>query len=170
MPHHLNDMINFLMAHGYLILFLITSIESYVVNVAAGVVSHLQHFNIYLVIIISIFADLIPNVIYYYIGKRSAKYLEKKEIIEKYKKKISKSKLKHINLQKLSDTNPVKALLIAKFFGPPTLILIGSIGMDFRKYLKYNLIITIIKTNILILLGYFSVNSYIYLNNLLHSN
>lgn len=170
MSEHLTNLVNFLMTHGYLILFLITSIESYVVNVAAGVVSHLQHFNIYLVILISIFADLIPNVIYYYIGKRSANYLEKKDLFEKYKKKVAKSRLRHINLQKLSDTNPVKALLIAKFFGPPTLILIGSIGMDFRKYLKYNLIITFIKTNLLILLGYFSVNSYLYLNQLLNSN
>ncbi len=169
MPHHLNDTINFLMAHGYLILFIITSLESYIVNIAAGVLSNLNYFNVYLVIIISILADLIPNIIYYEIGNRSSNYLKNKKIVKNYQEKISKTNLKHLNLKSLSEKHPIKSLIVAKFFGPPTLILIGSIQMDFRKYLKYNIIITIIKTIIFVGLGYFSVDSYLYLNSLLHS-
>lgn len=165
---NLNTIIQFLMSHSYLFLFLFSCIEGSMVSTAAGVLARLGYFNIFIVLIISILGDLIPDIIYYYIGKNGHNFFKKKKIIGD-----NNSRFKNlINLKELSEKHPIKSLVFVKFspfIGHFGLIAIGSFKPDVKKYIKNVFVISIFKSLFFVFLGYLSGSAYVYIVKLINS-
>ncbi len=164
---NINTIIQFLMAHGYLILFFFSYIEGSMVSTAAGVLARMGYFNVFIVLIISILGDLIPDIMYYYIGRNGYIFLKKKKIIRN-----SNRFNRIINLKELTEKHPIKSLILVKFspfMGPPGLITIGSFRPNVRTYIKNVFIISLFKSIFFVFLGFLSGSAYLYIASLINS-
>ncbi len=164
----LNNTTQFLLAHGYLILFIFSCLEGSVVSVAAGILSSLGYFNIFIVLIISILGDYVPDIIYYMVGNHGYNFIKNKFSLNNKKNNL----IKKFNLKELAEKHPIKSIIFIKFspfLGPFGLIALGSFKLNFKKYLKNVLIITLFKSTFFVFLGYLSGGTYLYLISKLKS-
>lgn len=144
-----------LITYKYIILFPLAFIEGHMVTVLCGFLWKLGYINGYIAVFIIIAANLVGDIMWYYIGK----YKGEKFVIKYGKyfnlddKKIEKGKI-------LFEKNGPKILLIAKLtngFGMIIAILFasGMYKMDFKKYILMNLIGETVWSASLLAIGYF---------------
>ncbi|MEI6352363.1 MAG: VTT domain-containing protein [Candidatus Nomurabacteria bacterium] len=166
---NLNNITNFLMSHGYLFFFIFSCIEGSLIGTAGGILARIGYFNIFFVIIISILGDIVPDIVYYLIGRYGNSLVTKIKIFKRDENRLKK----FLNLKELTEKHPIKSLIFVKFspfMGPLGLITIGSFKPDIKKYIKNVSIITVFKSLFFVLLGYLSSGAYIYLFDLMNSS
>src|SRR5512140_1915224 len=98
-----------IIAHGYLLMFVIMVVEGPVITAAAAFASALGYFNLYLVFLLSILGNLVPDVIYYAIG-----YWGRKRLVNKYGHYLGLSDTRILHLENLSEKHAGKALTLIK--------------------------------------------------------
>jgi len=139
----------------YLILFLVVAIEGPIISVIAGLLIAQGQMNLYYGLAIIIFADLFGDVIYYFLGRRSRNF---------------GMKILRVTPQKLSELEGYfhdhggKTMFIGKLahgIGSTFLFAAGVAKMPFRKFLYYNVLATIPKSIILIVIGYLFGRSFV---------
>jgi membrane-associated protein len=145
--------LQFLQTTGYGIMFVIMLIEGPIITYIASFAASLGIFNIYIVLVLAVFGDIIGDVVLFYIGR-----LSKPASIEKYEDK-------HLNQGRMSrlkiylNENPGKAITVIKLtplLPIPGLILAGTSNMKFKEFLKYSALVSFTYCLAMGLLGFYS--------------
>jgi len=148
----MEDLISLLTNYGYFILFPLAAFEGPLVSLIAGFLVRLGYFSFLPVLIILVLGDVIPDVIYYYIGR----FGSRRKIIEKYGS--------HLNLlEKLWREHGKKTMFFSKIaygLSTPLLISAGLVKMPIRQFVSYTIPISITLYTVIITIGYYLGNSY----------
>ncbi len=140
-------------ANGYALMFVLMIIEGPVVTAAGAFAAALQIFNIWLVLVLSLLGNLIPDALYYILGFWGRKRLlerfghyfgAKKEWLEKLESKYAEHAGKTLMAVKL-----IPAL------ATPGLIVAGIARVPLKKYIWWSLIVTIPSSLFYLIVGYY---------------
>jgi membrane-associated protein len=129
------DALAWVIAHGYPLMFIIMMIEGPVITAAAAFASALGYYNIYLVLLLSIFADWITDIGFYVIG-----YYGRKKIINRFGPRFGMTARRMAKLESLSLKHEIKAMLIIKLsplISFPGLVLMGAVKMPLKRFALY---------------------------------
>ena len=99
-----------------------------------------------------ILGDLIPDTIYYYIGR----FGNKRKIMEKYGSRLNL-------IEKLWREHGKKTMFLSKLaysLSIPFLISAGLVKMPFRKFISYAFPVTLFQYGVIMAIGYFLGHSY----------
>jgi membrane protein DedA with SNARE-associated domain len=154
----LDQLVSWVILHGYFLFFVAAFFEGPLVTTAAGVACALGYYSIEIIILLSIFGDLCPDAVFYSLG-----YFGGKPLLDKYGKyigitraRIEKIKiLLHRHLRKT-----IVAVKLAPLIPVPGIIVIGSLRASTRKFIETATAITIPKSIFFALLGYYSGKAY----------
>jgi len=167
------EAVNFLKGEGYLLIFILMAIEGPITTTAAAFLSAAGIFNIYFIFILSVFADLFADLVYYFMGRCS-----NKAVVERYIHKSGKSKMFLEKVETGLNSHLGKTMFAIKmtpFFAVPGLILTGALKIPVGRFAKVSLLITLPRTIFLVLVGfyfgyavdkilhYFEIGQYIFL-------
>ncbi len=156
-------------AHGYVVFFFIALAEGPLVTMAAGAAAALGYFNIWIIIGLAFVGDAGADVVYYAIGHYSHHLLSSRvgrwlglteERLVRIKKLVHEHGRKAVLVIKLS---PIGAIAI------PGLVFLGMIRMPFKKFIESVLLVSVPKSIILALIGYFSLLAYVQLGAKAHT-
>ena len=138
--------------YAYLIIFLIMILEGPLITMSAAFAASLGYTNIWIIFLLSFFADLVGDSLDYIIG-----YYGGRKVIKKYNHifKIKKETLDKIELHFKKHLG--KTLLIVKMtpLAVPGLILAGVGKVPLRKYIKWCSIIILPRAIFFTGVGYF---------------
>jgi len=140
--------------HGYAIILLLMIIDGPIVAYAAAFAAALGFFNIYVILILSVLGNLIPDIILYSIGrsmrtKNITKVLNFLGLTNK-KIEIIEGKLKR---------NLKKTLIFSKLVPPlpvPAMMLSGFVKVNFKRFFLITTIFNIFASIIFVASGYYS--------------
>ncbi len=158
------QLFNWIIGHGYWVMFVATFFEGPLVTIAAAFAAALKVFNVWAVLAVAIAGDFSADVIYYSLG-----YYGRVAFLEKYGKKIGITVKLTQKMEKLVHEHFVKTLLIAKLaplVPGPIVIVFGVNKIHPRRFIFTVLAIIISKTIFYVAIGYFfgqlfSTNKYL---------
>lgn len=153
-----SNLIHWVITHGYFLFFIAAFLEGPLITAAAGVAAALGYYNISIIILLSVLADLSADIVYYSIG-----YWSRETLIIKYGKFVGLTKELVVKTENLLHKHITKAMIIIKLsplIPVPGLIIIGSAHVPLRRFVKTSLIITLPKSLLFGLIGYFSGKAY----------
>jgi membrane-associated protein len=145
-------------AGGYVLMFVGMMIEGPVVTAAAAFAAALGYFNIWIVFIFAIMGDLAADMVYYGIG-----YFGRVAFVEKYGHHIGITKQHMERLEHLIHTHPKKTMVavkLAPMLPVPGLMMIGATRMSFKRFSTMAFVITLPKVLIFMALGYYFGRAY----------
>lgn len=147
-----DSIVAYLRIHGYWLMFLLMCFEGPVVIAAAAFAASFGIFNIYVVILIGIFGDLIPDLFYFYGGRFGGKAILKKEHFLGVKKEkiVEWSDKLHDHFKK-----SIIIMKLTPLITLPGLIALGMSKISAKKFISYNLLIIIPKVLISVLIGFY---------------
>ena len=151
---------------GYTLMFVLMLIEGPVVTAAGAFAAALSYFHLWIVFLLSILANLIPDVVYYAMG-----YWGRHRFIDQYGHYFGLTKKRVAAAEKLANQHTGKSLIAIKmipFLATPGLIIVGASKMDLRKYILWSIAITIPSSLIYLLLGYYFGAAYTTIDHYLH--
>ncbi|MBU6500590.1 MAG: VTT domain-containing protein [Patescibacteria group bacterium] len=142
-------------SHGYVVMFLLMLIEGPVVTAAGAFVAALggNYFNIWIVLLLSILGNLLPDIAYYAIG-----FWGRQELINKYGHYFHITKERVERLEKLYLEHVGKTLTLVKLvpvLATPGLIIAGVSKVPLKKYVWWSLAITLPTSGFYLILGYY---------------
>lgn len=160
-----NTVAAWLSVHGYWIVFLIMCVEGPITTAAAGFLAASGIFNPGIILALSIMGDLVPDSLYYYIGYGSRSSFIKKighwlgfndQRIEKTEAQLKAHFGKTMLALKLT---PVVSTL--------GFVAVGYLRMSFRKFIGWCSAVTVPKSILFLLIGYFfgqlyNINQYLH--------
>lgn len=147
-----------LLKYKYLVLFPVLVVEGPIMTVLSGALAtpELHVFHIVPLFFFVVIADLCGDTLYYLIGffagEKALEKISKKKHVD-YRSKISEYFLKYGG----------RTLMIAKIshgLGWPVMIFAGSARMYYPRFITYAFFISLIKTAILLGIGYFYSEQY----------
>ncbi len=143
---------------GYLLLFAAMVIEGPVVTAAAAFAAALGFFNIYIIFVLSILGDLAGDFAYYAIG-----YFGRVAFVERYGHRIGLTTQRLERMEHLIKTHPKKtlaAIKLAPILPAPGLMMIGAVKMPFGRYTAMTILVTLPKSLLFMLLGFYFGRAY----------
>jgi membrane protein DedA with SNARE-associated domain len=158
--------VQWVLQHGYTLLFLLMLVEGPVVTAAGAFAAALHYFNLWGVLGLSIVANLLPDLVYYALG-----YWGRDSFINKYGHYFGLTPELLATTEKLAVRHSGKSLLAIKLvplLATPGLILVGATKMDIKKYAFWCTIITIPSSLIYLILGYYFGAAYATIDHYLH--
>ena len=147
-----------MIAHGYPLMFLAMCAEGPTVTAAATFASTLGFFNPVVVFVLSILGDVLPDVLFYGIGRWKGL-----EFVTKFGHKFGMTKERIESLEKTIKNHSGKTITVLKYtpvLAAPGLMLVGAMKMKWLRYLWFVFIVTLQKTLTFMLLGYFFGQAY----------
>jgi membrane protein DedA with SNARE-associated domain len=153
------------MSHGYFFIFLVMCVEGPITTAAAGFAAALGIFNPWVILIISILGDLVPDSLYYSFG-----YISRFAILEKISNHIGLTHERIKNLEnKLKEHfgKTMIALKLTPLISTLGFMVVGYLRLSFLEFTGYSASITIPKSIVFLLLGYFfgqlyNINQYLH--------
>jgi membrane protein DedA with SNARE-associated domain len=145
--------VEWVLHHGYSLLFLLMLIEGPVVTAAGAFAAALHYFNIWIILVLSIFSNLIPDAAYYALG-----YWSRGKVLEKYGRYFGATPERIKLVETLAKEHSGKSLITIKLvplLATPGLIVIGASKMDIKKYALWCAAITLPTTLLYLILGYY---------------
>jgi membrane protein DedA with SNARE-associated domain len=145
--------VQWILQHGYPLLFIVMLIEGPVVTAAAAFAAALHYMNVWIVLLLSVLANFIPDLVYYAIG-----YWGRENFINRYGHYIGITPERVAATEKLAEAHSGKSLFIIKMvplLATPGLILVGATRMDLKKYALWSIAIIIPSSLIYLLVGYY---------------
>lgn len=137
----------------YVLLFLLTIVEGPLVAMVAGLFASLGFFNLILAYLVILAGDLVSDSLYYSIG-----FWGREKVIKKYGRFILLDQTKLHKFETLVRYHSVKVLVIGKlthFAGVPVLLAAGLVRIPYRKFIWYDMLATLPKSLIFLLLGFY---------------
>jgi len=144
--------INLIEQLKYIGIFIGTFVEGPAVGLFAGFLSRMGFVNIILAYIVHVTADLSADFFYYF-----SAYKGKKRFFNKFNFS-EKNIVRAEKIQKLFYTHPTKIIILGKLthiIGLPILLGAGMMHYSWRRFLLFDLAATLIKSLILLSLGYY---------------
>jgi membrane protein DedA with SNARE-associated domain len=149
----------------YIAIFIAVVIEGPIITVISGSFCSLGILNLFYTYPIVVFADLTGDCIYYLIGRFSGD-----RFINHYGRYIGINPEQLPKIKDHFDSRGASTLFLGKIahgIGGFFLFAAGSAKMSFPKFFLYNFLATIVKSLILLLLGYFFGQAILKINSLL---
>ena len=146
-------MVQWVLQHGYPLLFIVMLVEGPVVTAAGAFAAALHYMNIWVVLALSILANFIPDLVYYAIG-----YWGRETFINKYGHYLGITPERIATTEKLAEQHSGKSLFMIKMIpllATPGLILVGATKMDFRKYMFWSIVIIVPTSLLYLIIGYY---------------
>ncbi len=138
--------------YGYFILFPLAAIEGPIVSLVVGFLIYLGYFKFLPAYVILLLGDLIPDTIYYYIGR----FGNKRKIMEKYGSRLNL-------LERLWREHGKKTMFFSKLaysLSVPFLISAGLVNMPLKRFISYALPVTVFQYAAIMAIGYYLGSSY----------
>ena len=156
---------SWIISHGYPLIFLVMCVEGPIITAAAGFAAALGYFNPWAIFVISILGDLIPDSIYYLIG-----YISRGKILDKIAAYFGLTKKRVSRIEELLRKHFGKTMLALKLtpiVPTPGFMLVGFLRLSFVKFTGYSAAVTIPKSAIFLMAGYFfgqmyNINQYLH--------
>lgn len=152
-PDTFQQSVQWAAANGYWLLFIAMLIEGPAVTAAAAFAAALGFMNVYLVLLLSVLGNLIPDIIFYLVG-----FWGHKGFAERYASRMGLTEERISRLEKLSEHHAGKMLTVIKiipFLATPGLILAGAVRIPIKKYIVWSLIITLPSSLFFLIVGYY---------------
>ena len=145
--------LQFLQTSGYGIMFILMLIEGPVITYIAAFAASLGIFNVFYVLILSFFGNLIGDLIFFFIGR-----VGKESSVQRYvHKSINATRMGKLKIY--LERNPGKTIALIKltpFLPVPGLILTGTSNITLKKFIMYSALINIIYCLSMVILGFYS--------------
>lgn len=150
-----------LIKYRYLLIFPIAVLEGPIISMVVGFLIYAGYLNGAVAFGLLIFADLVGDSLYYFLGR-----FGRKRFLHKYGHYIGMNEARILVLEKQFEKNHWKILAAGKTQAVGSLILVaaGVAKAPFDKFLWYNLLSSLPKTLFFILIGYFFGHGYIEIN------
>jgi len=147
-----NEMFLYAQVHGYFWIFLIMIVEGPIMTVAGAFAASLGYLNIWVILILSFFGDVVGDGLAYYFG-----YFSRKKVIEKYGRFFGIKNKSFKLLENHFKNHLGKTLFIVKAtpLAIPGLMIAGASKVPLKRYVFWNAINILPKTLFFIMLGYF---------------
>lgn len=159
--------VQWVLQHGYPLLFIVMLIEGPVITAAAAFAAALHYMNVWVVFLLSVLANLIPDLVYYAMG-----YWGREAFVNKYGRYLGITPEHVKRVEKLAEAHSGKSLFIIKmvpFLATPGLILVGATKMDIKKYALWSIGIIIPTSGLYLVLGYYFGAAYATIDRYLHA-
>ena len=143
----------FVLAHGYLVMFLIMCAEGPTVTAAATFAATLGYFNPFIVFTLSILGDVLPDIVFYGIGRWGGN-----PMVQRFGKRFGLTEKRMLSMENHIKIHGGKTVAVLKYtpvLAAPGLMMVGAMRMKWPKYLWFVFIVTLQKTLTFMLLGYF---------------
>jgi membrane protein DedA with SNARE-associated domain len=150
--------VSWLLAYRYAILFPLVIIEGPIVTILAGFLASLGQLNLFVCYPLIVVGDVIGDVFMYLQGRWGGK-----PVIERWGHHFGIKPEMIVRLEEHFKNRPGKTLVLGKishFFGGPILIAAGMARMKFSKFLWFNVLGTLPKSLILLLVGFYFGQAY----------
>lgn len=144
--------------NGYLLIFFIMVIEGPIITIVSALAASLGYFNIFFIFLLAFLGDITGDFIWYAAG-----YLSRLAVINKYGRYFGASSERIEKLRKLLERHSKKVLLAIKISPvAPTLglIIVGNSHFPPKRFAKIVSLISIPKTMLFVIFGYFFGYSY----------
>jgi membrane-associated protein len=154
-----------LTAHKYLFLFPVVVVEGPIITVIAGFLSSLGLLNIFIAYAVVVGGDIVGDIIYYALG-----YYGGQRFVKRWGRFLGITLERVERLEKHFEKHSGKTLIIGKLshgIGGVVLVAAGIARMPLRKLVLYDFIPTLPKSLILLLIGYYSGESYVKISSYL---
>jgi len=161
----LEQIVALLLQYKYILLFPVSAIEGPIITIIAGFFSSIGYMNIFLASLVIIAGDLFGDTIYYIVGRYG-----RRSFIERWGHFIGITKQRIEKMEKHFENHAGRTLILGKLahgIGTYFLLAAGVAKVPYRKFLWFNLISTIPKTVILILIGFYFGQAYVKIGNYL---
>jgi membrane protein DedA with SNARE-associated domain len=161
----LQQIILLLTAHKYLFLFPVAVVEGPIITVIAGFLSSLGLLNIFIAYAIVVAGDIVGDIMHYAFG-----YYGGQRFVKRWGRFLGITSERVEQLEKHFEKHTGKTLIIGKLaqvVGAVVLVAAGIARVPFRKFIWYNFIATLPKSLILLLIGYYSGESYVKISSYL---
>jgi membrane protein DedA with SNARE-associated domain len=161
----LQQIILLLTAHKYLFLFPVAVVEGPIITVIAGFLSSLGLLNIFIAYAVVVVSDIIGDIMHYAFG-----YYGGQRFVKRWGRFLGITLERVEQLEKHFGKHCGKTLIIGKLsqvVGAVVLVAAGIARVPFRKFIWYNFIATLPKSLILLLIGYYSGESYVKISSYL---
>ena len=148
------NFISFLQSSGYFILFLLMFIEGPITTFVAAFLSVSGTFNIYFVLIISIFGNLVPDILLFLIG-RFGRTTTVMKIASFFGLNASRRK----RIEQILSANTTRSLILFKSIpslAVPGLMFAGFSKVSFKKFFITSLLFDVLSGVVFTLLGLYS--------------
>lgn len=145
--------------YRYFILFPLAAFEGPIVSLFAGILVSLGYFNPFIAYTILLFGDLIPDTIYYFIGRRENSRI----FLTKHGYKVGITEKRFETIEYLWKEHGFKTMFMSKLaygLSTPFLITAGLSGMPLRRFLLFTIPVTVIQYGIFMFLGFYFGGSY----------
>ena len=162
MDSSLVSLVSWVMSHGYLIFLIIAIFEGPFATMAGGVAAGLGYFDIYLIIALAFLGDIGGDFLFYGIG-----YASKAITHSRLLRYLGLTQKRIDYVEKILHNHIFKTVLLIKIspmIGPFGLMIIGTSKISFKRFMLSASIISIPKTIVYVLIGYFSAETYLELN------
>ena len=153
-PQAIANAVDLISFHGYWFVFFAMLIEGPVVTTAAAFASALGYYDIFAIFILSILGDIVGDILYFFIGRWG-----RINLVEKFGKRFGLKKKKVNKIEELLKNNTwatISAIKLAPGLATPGLIITGASNVSFKSYIKICLYITLPRSLIFVLLGYYA--------------
>lgn len=145
--------------YRYLILFPLAAIEGPMVSLAVGFFISMGYVDFLLAYPILILGDIMPDSIYYYVGRLG----NKKKLIERFSRYSKFISYNLCVLEELWHCHGRKTMLFGKLaygLSIPFLISAGLVNMPFPRFLSYTIPVTLLQYGVIMIIGYMLGHSY----------
>lgn len=149
---------HWMIAHGYVIMFVVMLIEGPIVTAAATFMYTQGYFSLAAIFALSLLGDIVADTIYYIIG-----YWGRITVVERYGHWIGLSESRLHHMEHLMSQHAGKTLLALKltpFLPTPGLMLVGATRMPLMRFITICLLIIIPKSLLFMLVGYYFGKGY----------
>ena len=148
----MDSLVLLLTKYGYFILFPLAAFEGPMVSLAVGFFVSLGYLKFLPAYVILLLGDLIPDTIYYYIGR----FGSKRKIMEKYGSRLNL-------MEKLWLEHGKKTMFLSKLaygLSTPFLISAGLVKMPLKRFVSYAFPVTVFQYAAIMAIGYYLGSSY----------
>ncbi|MFN8638067.1 MAG: DedA family protein [Dehalococcoidia bacterium] len=138
--------------YGYLLLFPLAVVEGPIVTILAAFLASQGYLNVVIVFAVVVVADLFGDVLYYLVGN-----LANARLLNRWGARFGAGPRQLEAVSRHFDQHGGKTLLVAKLthsVGFAVLIAAGASSMPMRTFLQYNLAGTLVKSAVLVAIGY----------------
>ncbi len=158
----LSVLVPWVIAHGYLIFWIAATLEGPLTTIAGGVAASLGYFNIFIIMILAIAADLGGDFFYYGIGYACYNFIRSPffTYIGLNERRLAKVE----NLLHNHTRRAVFLIKISPLVGPLGIIAVGATRPKFKNFFLPALWMAIPKSIFFVIVGYYSGQTYLELN------
>ena len=147
-------LLTLLLNNGYLIIFLLVFLYGPVITYAGGFLASLSLMNVWIVVLVTIFGNIIPDLVLFWIGKTS-----RTKTINKIADYLHLTAPRRKKIEKLLNKHIIKAVIIFKLIpglAIPGMVLAGYSKPSTKKFTLISITYNIIAAIVFALLGFYS--------------